>query len=124
MLVLFFDKSFRAFPTLYFFDWWGVVAHEILVSAQGPFLGFWVWAFGVWGLGLTTRSILNGTMVLSLLSSQCSINFMTLLEAAGGRKDNANFLWLHSISAHDLGIKLYKALVWHTLNLDTPKQKH
>ena len=32
----------------------GVVAHEILVSAQGPLvLGFWVWGFGVWGLGLT-----------------------------------------------------------------------
>ena len=32
----------------------GVVAHEILVSAQGPLdLGFWVWALGVWGLGLT-----------------------------------------------------------------------
>ena len=33
--------------------WGGVVAHEILVSAQGPLvLGFWVWGFGVWGLGL------------------------------------------------------------------------
>ena len=32
----------------------GWVAHEILVSAQGPLvLGFWVWGFGVWGLGLT-----------------------------------------------------------------------
>ena len=31
-----------------------MVAHEILVSAQGPLvLGFWVWGFGVWGLGLT-----------------------------------------------------------------------
>ena len=31
-----------------------VVAHEILVSAQGPLvLGFWVWDFGDWGLGLT-----------------------------------------------------------------------
>ena len=29
-----------------------LVAHEILVSAQGPLvLGFWVWGFGVWGLG-------------------------------------------------------------------------
>ena len=42
--------------------WWCasgyvVVAHEILVSAQGPFLGFWVWGLGVWGLGLT---IING----------------------------------------------------------------
>ena len=35
--------------------WWGgVVAHEILVSAQGPLvLGFWVWGLGVRGLGLT-----------------------------------------------------------------------
>ena len=31
-----------------------MVAHEILVSAQGPLvLVFWVWGFGVWGLGLT-----------------------------------------------------------------------
>ena len=30
----------------------GVVAHEILVSAQGPFLGFWVW-----GLGLTINYV-------------------------------------------------------------------
>ena len=36
--------------------WGGLVAHEILVSAQGPFLGFWVWGFGVWGLGLTIFS--------------------------------------------------------------------
>ena len=34
--------------------WGGVVAHEILVSAQGPsVLGFWVLGLGVWGLGLT-----------------------------------------------------------------------
>ena len=32
----------------------GVVAHEILVSAQGPLvLGFWVLGQRVWGLGLT-----------------------------------------------------------------------
>ena len=32
----------------------GAVAHEILVSAQGPLvLGFWVWGPRVWGLGLT-----------------------------------------------------------------------
>ena len=32
------------------------VAHEILVSAQGPLvLGFWVWGFGVWGLGLDNK---------------------------------------------------------------------
>ena len=30
------------------------MAHEILVSAQGPLvLGFWVWGLGIWGLGLT-----------------------------------------------------------------------
>ena len=36
--------------------WWGggVVAHEILVSAQGPsVLGFGVLGLRVWGLGLT-----------------------------------------------------------------------
>ena len=33
-----------------------VMAHEILVSAQGPLvLGFWVWGLGVRGHGLTTR---------------------------------------------------------------------
>ena len=36
---------------------WGggvVVAHKILVSAQGPLVfGIWVWGLGVWGLGLT-----------------------------------------------------------------------
>jgi len=33
----------------------GVVAHKILVSAQGPLVfGIWVWGLGVWGLGLTT----------------------------------------------------------------------
>ena len=42
--------------------WWCasgyvVVAHEILVSAQGPFLGFWVWGLGVWGLGLTIYNV-------------------------------------------------------------------
>ena len=32
----------------------GWVAHEILVSAQGPLVfGIWVWGLGVWGLGLT-----------------------------------------------------------------------
>ena len=32
--------------------WGGVaVAHEILVSAQGPFLGFWVLGLGLRGLG-------------------------------------------------------------------------
>ena len=32
----------------------GVVAHEILVSAQGPLvLGFWVFGFMAWCLGLT-----------------------------------------------------------------------
>ena len=39
--------------------WGGVVAHEILVSAQGPlvlgFLGFWVWELRVWGQGLTIK---------------------------------------------------------------------
>ena len=34
------------------------VAHEILVSAQGPLvLDFWVWGLGVWGLGLTIESL-------------------------------------------------------------------
>ena len=36
--------------------WWWWVAWSNLVSAQGPFLGFWVWGFGVWGLGLTIGS--------------------------------------------------------------------
>ena len=37
-----------------------VVAHENLVSAQGPLvLGFWLWGFGVWCLGLTILIILN-----------------------------------------------------------------
>ena len=42
--------------------WWGgVVAHEILVSAQGPLvLGFWVWGLRVWGLGLTIVNRKNG----------------------------------------------------------------
>ena len=32
----------------------GVVAHKILVSAQGPLVfGIWVCGLGVWGLGLT-----------------------------------------------------------------------
>ena len=32
----------------------GVVAYEIIVSAQGPLvLGFWVWGLRVWGQGLT-----------------------------------------------------------------------
>ena len=37
---------------------YGVVAYEILVSAQGPLvLGFWVLGLRVWGQGLTiTRS--------------------------------------------------------------------
>ena len=38
------------------------MAHEILVSAQGPFLGFWVWGLGVWGLGL-------GLTIISILLS-------------------------------------------------------
>ena len=39
-------------PLAVHLGWW--VAHEILVSAQGPLvLGFWVWVFGVWSLGLT-----------------------------------------------------------------------
>ena len=53
--------------------WWCasgyvVVAHEILVSAQGPFLGFWVWGLGVWGLGLTIISfwIIPSLSLLSL----------------------------------------------------------
>ena len=38
--------------------WGGVVAHEILVSAQGPLVfGIWVWGLGVWGLGLTIIKI-------------------------------------------------------------------
>ena len=41
--------------------WWGgEVAHEILVSAQGPsVLGFWVWGLRVWGLGLTINSTVS-----------------------------------------------------------------
>ena len=35
----------------------GWVAHEIFVSAQGPLvLGFWLWGFGVWCLGLTIKN--------------------------------------------------------------------
>ena len=38
----------------------GLVYHEILVSAQDPLnLGFWVWGFRVWGLGLTIRKYLS-----------------------------------------------------------------
>ena len=38
----------------------GLVAHEILVSAQGPLnLGFGVLEFRVWGLGLTIREYLS-----------------------------------------------------------------
>ena len=37
-----------------------MVAHEILVSAQGPLvLGFWVGGFGVWGLGLTIYGLVR-----------------------------------------------------------------
>jgi len=40
-----------------------VVAHEILVSAQGPLvLGFRVWGLGVWGQGLTILKINNKMM--------------------------------------------------------------
>ena len=44
------------------YGWWwgggGVVAHEILVSAQGPLvLSFWVLGQRVWGLGLTIASL-------------------------------------------------------------------
>ena len=36
-----------------------VVAHEILVSAQGPLvLGFWVWGLGVRGQGLTIKVLM------------------------------------------------------------------
>ena len=39
-------KSYRV-------GWGGVVAYEILVSAQGPLvLGFLVWGLRVWGQGL------------------------------------------------------------------------
>ena len=35
-----------------------MVAHEILVSAQGPFvLGFWVLGLRVWGQGLTINPL-------------------------------------------------------------------
>ena len=46
----------------------GVVAHEILVSAQGPLvLGFWVLGLSVWGLGLTIKECQT---VPTLLSSK------------------------------------------------------
>ena len=35
-----------------------MVAHKILVSAQGPFLGFWVWGLGVRGQGLTIKVLM------------------------------------------------------------------
>ena len=41
----------------------GVVAHEILVSAQGPLvLGFWVLGLRVWGQGLTISSYMCQNM--------------------------------------------------------------
>ena len=46
----------------------GWVAHEILVSAQGPLvLGFWVFGLRVWGQGLT---IIVGPM--SSNSNKCT----------------------------------------------------
>ena len=37
---------------------WVVVAHKILVSAQGPLVfGIWVWGIGVWGPGLTIKNL-------------------------------------------------------------------
>ena len=49
-----------------------VVAHKILVSAQGPLVfGIWVWGLGVWGLGLTIGNV--GHFVL-LLGSPQNIN--------------------------------------------------
>ena len=37
-----------------------VVAHQLLVSAQGPLVfGIWVWGLGVWGLGLTIKKQYN-----------------------------------------------------------------
>ena len=49
-----------------------VVAHEILVSAQGPFLGFWVWGFWVWGLGLTIKHSVH--FLLKSKRRQCQWN--------------------------------------------------
>ena len=46
----------------------GGVAHEILVSAQGPLvLGFWLWGLRVWGLGLTKTQKFQGPCTLLFL---------------------------------------------------------
>ena len=63
-----YSMSFLLLSSLFFpsfmlksYGWGGgLVYHEILVSAQGPLnLGFWVWGFRVWGLGLTIRKYLS-----------------------------------------------------------------
>ena len=58
--------------------WWCasgyvVVAHEILVSAQGPLvLGFWAWGLGVWGLGLTIMTaFLQNKILISFNPAGC-----------------------------------------------------
>ena len=43
-----------------------MLAHEILVSAQGPLvLGFWVWGLGVWALA---RTILSSSSLSPLVT--------------------------------------------------------
>ena len=50
------------------------MAHEILVSAQGPLvLGFWVWGLAVWGLGLTTLTDDNDNEVSPDMDSDITI---------------------------------------------------
>ena len=51
-----------------------MVAYEILVSAQGPWvLGFGVWGLRVWGLGLTIFSI-NGQYQASTWTGDCDLD--------------------------------------------------
>ena len=55
----------------------GVVAHEILVSAQSPLvLGFWVLGLRVWGQGLT-KIVESGACVYG------NHNILVLLEHGG-----------------------------------------
>ena len=63
-----------------------MVAHKILVSAQGPLVfGIWVWGLGVWGLGLTIVMCLK--MCLKLFPNVFS-NFDMKLGGVGVQGQN------------------------------------
>ena len=58
---------------------YGVVAHKILVSAQGPLvLGFWVWGLRVWGQGLTISE--STGLSISIIICHLVINVRKLLD--------------------------------------------